>query len=305
MIKVEINGKTYEYPNGITFAEIAAEHQKDYPYDILLGVESGNLRELHRHLTKPGKVDFLTAKHIAGLDTYKRTVLFLLLKSIHDICPQEKWGEPAVKFSLQNSLFIEMIDGGKFTKKLAERIDAHLKEIVAADLPIRKRSIRLAEAMDLFREKNRRDKTGVFRYRRVSRVNLYELEDYQDYFYGYMLPSTKYAKYYRLDVVRGGLFLTLPTVDAPDQVDPPDHQPKVFNVLKRTSTWAESMNLATIGDLNDAITRGEMQQIVLMQEAAHEGQLSEIAQKIVDERDRKIMRDAYAHILKYHAERPQ
>ena len=34
------------------------------------------------------------------------------------------------------------------------------------------------------------DKEELFRYRRVSKVNLYSINEFEDYYYGYMLYST-------------------------------------------------------------------------------------------------------------------
>ena len=42
------------------------------------------------------------------------------------------------------------------------------------------------------------DKERLFRYRRSSRVNVYDLDGYIDYFYGYMVPSTGYLKWFDL-----------------------------------------------------------------------------------------------------------
>ena len=36
MVKVSLNGNTYEYPEGTRYLEIAADMQKSYPHDILL-----------------------------------------------------------------------------------------------------------------------------------------------------------------------------------------------------------------------------------------------------------------------------
>ena len=43
-----------------------------------------------------------------------------------------------------------------------------------------------------------RDKVELFRYRRVSRVNIYRLDNLEDYYYGYMVPDSSYIKYFAL-----------------------------------------------------------------------------------------------------------
>ena len=44
------------------------------------------------------------------------------------------------------------------------------------------------------------DKEKLFRYRRVSRVNIYSLENFEDYFYGFMAPDTSYVQYFDLQL---------------------------------------------------------------------------------------------------------
>ena len=72
-----------------------------------------------------------------------------------------------------------------------------------ADLPIEKYSMNTDEAVALFHELGMKDKEKLFRYRRSSRVNIYELDHYKDYFYGFMVPSTGYLRYYECDSISG------------------------------------------------------------------------------------------------------
>ena len=50
MVRISLNGKTYEYPEGTRYGEIAADMQKDYPHDIVLVSVNKRLRELNKKL---------------------------------------------------------------------------------------------------------------------------------------------------------------------------------------------------------------------------------------------------------------
>ena len=54
------------------------------------------------------------------------------------------------------------------------------------------------EAVEMFRKYGMKDKERLFRYRRVSTVNIYSINEFEDYYYGYMVPSTGYLKYFKL-----------------------------------------------------------------------------------------------------------
>ena len=62
--------------------------------------------------------------------------------------------------------------------------------LVLSEIEITKKSINTDDAVALFREYGMTDKEKLFRYRRSSRVNIYEIDGYIDYFYGFMVPST-------------------------------------------------------------------------------------------------------------------
>lgn len=73
-----------------------------------------------------------------------------------------------------------------------------MHELVEADLSIKKRTVHTDEAIGLFGQYGMYDKEELFRYRRVSKVNLYSINEFEDYYYGYMLYSTGYLKYFKL-----------------------------------------------------------------------------------------------------------
>ena len=52
---------------------------------------------------------------------------------------------------------------------------------------------------------------GFFAYRRVSKVNLYSINEFEDYFYGYMVPDTGYLKYFALYPYEDGVVIQMPS----------------------------------------------------------------------------------------------
>ena len=73
-----------------------------------------------------------------------------------------------------------------------------MQEIIDADMPINKNSMPTYEARQMFKESGMADKDRLFRFRRGSSVNVYDLDGYKDYYYGYMLPSTGMMKLFDL-----------------------------------------------------------------------------------------------------------
>ena len=132
----------------------------------------------------------------------------------------------------------------------------------------------------MFRELGMKDKVSLFRYRRGSTINVYCLGDYYDYYYGYMLPSTGYIKYFDLFPYEEGMILLLPEREEPEKL--PEFTPKkqLFQTLMTTREWGTEMGIDTVGDLNDHICQGSIADLILVQEALQERRIGEIARDI-------------------------
>ena len=76
------------------------------------------------------------------------------------------------------------------------------------------------------------DKAKLFQYRRVSRVNIDSIGNFEDYFYGYMAQNTGYIPYFDLVRYEHGFVLMLPTRKDPKKVPPFDstRKQKLFQV---------------------------------------------------------------------------
>ena len=74
--------------------------------------------------------------------------------------------------------------------------------------------------------------------------------------------------------------LILPRQKNPDVLEPFEPQDKIFHVQKESEEWGDKLDVATVGDLNDRITREGVQSLMLIQEALHEAKISSIAEEI-------------------------
>lgn len=132
------------------------------------------------------------------------------------------------------------------------------------------------------------DKEKLFRYRRSSRVNLYVLDHYKDYFYGFMVPSTGYLRAYDIKPYEDGFVLLFPGKDT-NEVAPFEPSGKLFYTLKRSREWGKMLEIDTVGALNDAITAGRTQDIILTQEALFEEQIGNLADEILKSGKKKFV----------------
>lgn len=162
-------------------------------------------------------------------------------------------------------------------------------EQVEKKVPFMKRSVSTQEAIGRFAQHKMEDKERLFRYRRVSRVNLYSLGDFEDYFYGFMVWHTGYLKYFELYPYDDGLVLQMPTRREPEKVPEFWSYPKIFQVQKESEQWSRMLGVDSVGELNECISRGGIQQLLLVAEALQEGKISKIAEQIIEEGGKKFV----------------
>lgn len=280
MITITINGEKKRYPKGTTYETIVEEYQEQYQGQIALIAADGRIRELFKRANRDCTVTFFTLKDSVGHKTYVRTATMLFLKAVYDVFGREAAQGCRVEFTIGQGYYISPADPALSTRENAGRILQRMHELVEQRLPFMKKSYPLDEAMELFASQGMRDKEKLFRYRRSSFVNIYEIEGYYDYYYGYMLPNTGYVKWFDLAEYEGGFMLLLPSGREPDRVEPLKEQKKLFATLMESESWGKTVGIETVGDLNDQICQGSLSDMILVQEAQQERKIGEIAKDI-------------------------
>lgn len=282
MVTVTINGEKREYAQGTTYEAIAAEYQKDYEGMIALVAVNGKIRELFKKVTKDCLLEFFTLGDDVGHKTYVRTATMLFLKGICDVFGAEAARKSCVEFTIGHGLYVNTLGMAPVTAQSAEKIKARMLELVENKVPFMKRSYPLEEAMELFREKEMQDKEKLFHYRMSSLVNIYEIDGYYDYYYGYMLPNAGYVKWFDVMPYEEGFMLLLPSKKNPTALEPFDERRKLFETMESSQDWGRKAGIETVGDLNDQICSGSMSDLILIQEAEQERKIGEIAKDILD-----------------------
>lgn len=282
MLKVKIGEEEREYPKGVTYETIAMKYQERFESPIVLANVNGKIRELFKRLDRDCRLDFFTVGDSVGYKTYVRTATMLFLKAVHDSFGPEVSRRCRVQFAVGNGSYIRAKGAVAPTHENAERVKERMKILAERKAAFYKRSFPLEEAMELFREKKLTDKEKLFRYRRSSAVNIYEIEGYYDYYYGYMLPHAGYVTVFDVIPYDEGFMLLLPSAQEPGAVEPFRESPKLFATLKQAEIWGEKIGIETVGDLNDQICKGSLSDMILVQEAEQEREIGEIAKDIVN-----------------------
>ena len=282
MVTVTIRGEQKQVQRGTTYESIVSEYQKEYDGTIAVVAANGKIRELFKKVNRDCRLDFFTLRDDVGHKTYVRTATMLFLKGIHDVFGAEAARKSCVEFTIGRGIYVNTFGEVPVSAKSAERIMDRMRELSDAKTPFMKHSYPIDDAVAIFREKGMEDKVKLFHYRMSSNVNVYEIDGYCDYYYGYMLPNAGYVKWYDVVPYKNGFMLVLPTKANPTLVEPFTESKKLFETMERAMEWGRTAGIETVGDLNDQICNGSMRDLILVQEAEQERKIGEIARDITE-----------------------
>ncbi|MCC8029134.1 MAG: nucleoside kinase [Lachnospiraceae bacterium] len=317
MSTLTINGKTIQYPEGTLFGNIAHDYQKDFEDEILLVCFRHKLRELSKEVCGDGELEFVTMTETPGRNTYRRSLTMIMEAAANELyggadavsCAGDN--PPAevsanelcsggnasscvrvvVQHSLGEGYYCEFRRGHALVPADSGRIlelKEKMRELISRDLPISKNNVSQEEAVLYFEQHGRTDKSRLLRYRRSSRVNIYELNGYRDYYYGYLTPSAGYCGCFDLVPYQNGFMLMFENLKTHRAAvfSPTD---KLFGIMDESAAWGESMGVRTISDLNDVIADGRIQELILVQESFMEQKIGDIAEQIAGDLNKKII----------------
>lgn len=268
---------------GATLFSLAKEA---WPETVAAGkaaaAKKGNrLLELGRKIYSGGEYELVRSETTIGHDMYKRSLILLMLRAARDVFTDKP---VSLLYSLGKGFFCTVSDReGKICIPEDEELDLLKKrmlELTERKLPIEKKVVTTQSAIEKFEGWGLRLKAELFRYRRASRVNLYSLDGYEDYFYGYMLPSTEGLDHFDIQRYDDGFVLVLPDKKT-IEVNPHYTAPEGVHIaLRQAEDWGRRLGITGVGQLNTEICRGNLVNLIQIQEALMEKQIADVAEEI-------------------------
>ncbi len=258
------------------FAEAEGILKPDAP--IVAAICDGRLRELSYKPTRDVTVTPITLASSDGGRIYRRSLIFLLTTAINQLWPGVKVG---VHYAVPDGgYFCQLIDHPQLTPIMLNTLEQRMRQLVAANHPIEKRTIPLDEARAYFEARGDLDKARLLRYRNRQDLTLYRLCENEDYYFGYMTPSTGYLKTFKLLHADNGFILQYPRQENPNELGALTAYSKLSTVFRQANEWLERLHLPDVGRLNELVSGDDVQEIILVAEALHEQRIAQIAQSI-------------------------
>jgi uridine kinase len=241
------------------------------------------LRELTYSILTDVQVRPITMAESDGMRIYRRSLTFLLAAAFDDLFPDT---ELYVDHSVSSGgYFCRVSDRAPLDEVELSKLEKRMREMVEEDIPFAKMKVPLQNAIEYFNAKGYSDKARLLAHRRKPHLVLYALGDLRDYYHGYMVPSTRYLKWFRLAKIVDGFTLCFPRRHQPTVLHDPPQYPTLLTTFRLYGDWLTTLGISSVGAMNDAIVAGMSRKVVLVSEALHERQIAEIAARIYEKRD--------------------
>jgi uridine kinase len=276
------DGKAFNGPiNSTVESFLRAANPKDSHY-IVAALVNGQLRELALRLSKDASIIPVTTADSDGSRIYRRSLSFLMIAAADEVFPGEV-------ITVQHSMpfggyYCEKNGGRPLSDDELAALHSRMRELVDADLPIKRVKVPLEDALDLFRDSGDHEKAELFAKRRKAYLTLYELNGVKDYFHGFMVPSTGYLNLFDLRHYGDGFILQFPRRHDKEKLQPYEDEPRLARVFREYNDWLSLIGVPSVAAWNEVIFQGRTQEAILVAEALHNRQLASIAAEVAERR---------------------
>ena len=230
-----------------------------------------------------GVVKLLRYADPTGKELYTRTAQFIIFLALNRLWPDCK---AKVHCTIGSGLFIELDKPADFS---VEILRAELQRIIQADIPLLRSRTTTQEAIQYFAANGREDKARLLQWRRQTYFDWYVHENFKDYYYGEMAPSTGYITVWDVLDADGGFVFVLPDDDHPDKVARYSDSPQFLQVFTEGQRWCELMQCETVADLNELVRSGGIRELIRVNEALHEKNYARVADMVCQRGARAVM----------------
>lgn len=277
-MKITYENEVIEVPEGLTIKGALKEQMERSGIKDIIAVRFNNsIESLNWLIDRDGTVEFINRTDKDGRIIYIRGLLFIMSMALKELYPEAML---TVNYQLSNAMY-GTIDNMDITDEVVNKVKEKMQDIINRDIPIIKVIMTQEEAEEFYKTEDTtrgRMQTQIDK----DKVSLYFCENYYNYFYGAMPVSTGFAKIFDFVKYRDGFLVKYPSISEPDILQP--HATTSLKIISAMDEYVEInklLKINTVYRLNKKIREPNGQKdLILLSEAIHEKKIAEIANKI-------------------------
>jgi uridine kinase len=290
-IYIRNNGKSIEVPMGSNLEEIYEQSGLELEYGAISARVNNKVEGMHFRAYKQKEVEFLDITSASGLRAYTRTLFFILCKAAHELFdePNGTLCKVVIDIPISNGYYVDLQLGRPVTPDDATVLRQKMQDIIDSAIPIHRFETTTEEAIEMFKGAASYSKVKLLKSTGRLFTTYYDIDGYQDYFYGSLLTNTKQIYLFGLEYYFDGLLLRIPSHEDPKKLGAFIRQDKMFGIFKEHHQWQDIMQLRTVGDLNEVIDKGHSSHLIQVSEALQEKKIAQIADEIAHTKGIKMV----------------
>lgn len=244
---------------------------------------NGRLKELSANVTGKLDIEYLDLHHDEAMRVYETSLRFLLLYASFLIDPKI---QISFNYSISRSIYVDLENLSMSLDDYYQQLQQKMNDVIKQNLRFKRIQLTKEEATAYYKEIGLESKTHLFKLRKENTVNAYKINDYINYLYGYMVPSTSYLQVFGLFVYKNGLILQYPRAEYGAKIPPFKEENVYKNTLKHVAKWSKIIQGDTIDKVNRfALTKEDSVSLIQMSESKHSAMLYELAEDIASTYD--------------------
>ena len=279
---VTINGTIKEFKPGDHVLDLIDDnHKKDY----MICKINKTIKELTYTLTPKqdkSEITLYGLEHIESGRAYEATLRYIIAMAFYRCYPDV---DIIFQYNVSRSIFCKLKDPTKKMSKYTDCVLNEVKNIISQDLPIERLTIQAKEAVQLYTSLHHDDKLDILKYRPEQNVHIYKCDNYYDYLYSYMLPSTGFIKNYIIRPYSPGLIIQYPRYELNAEIPPFVEESMYSRTLKEASIWGEATKTDSIVNINHKIESENIRDFIQTCEMRHNNMLADLGLRIQEQID--------------------
>lgn len=286
-MKITYKDKTFNVEPNTRIKDALKNEIENSKNKIITCICNNKVKSLNHKIHEDCNIELLDYTNKEGKRVYVRGALYIMAKAFKEEYPEAKL---TVNYQLSNSMYC-VIDNMEITEEMINKVKSKMKEIIEKDLEITKVVMSREEARKFYeKEKN---KTGILlqlnKKDETDKISLYYCEDYYNYFFGVMPISTGIVKVFDLVKYKDGFLIKYPSREKPNELTQFRETKKLLSTLNEYDEIYKILKIDTVNRLNKRIEEDKGKETIILSEALHEKKISDIADKIVNNKSTRIV----------------
>ena len=261
------------------------EEELEKNKNIIACVVNNQVKNLNYQLQDGDEVSLIDTTTRDGGRIYTRGLLFIMSMAFKELYPDVKL---SINYQVKNSMICELYKQ-EITNEMIENIKKKMQEIINYDLPIIKEEMPRKEAIEFLEKENTEIGKSQLENKDKKFISLYYCGDYYNYFFGVMPISTGYLRLFDIMKYNDKFIIRYPTKDEPNVIKPYEETKKLLSTLNEYDSIFKVLGHYTLDRINRKIRNGEEKELILLSEALHEKKISQIAEEVAKNKEKRII----------------